>query len=271
MKCPICNDVLYPFDYSNDYLICKNCDVLISIKSEEKYSQNYYFFTKSHKSRHKKILNILKNLKLLKGKILDFGCGTGDFMEIVKNKFSMVEIWGYDISKYAIKLAKDKKLKVFENLNQLIEQSEKFDLILMLDVIEHLENIHSILEIIYNLLKKEGKVFLTTPNKNSKYSLFGKENWHGYAIPQYHRIIFSIKGLVKLMELHNFKILTIYTTPPIVNNFYEKMRLLLASFGRAEKTKLKKLLKIIGNFGLFIKTYFNNYLEDDTIIGVFYK
>jgi len=111
--------------------------------------------------------------KFLKEKIpaknfhLDYGCGPGTFLNYLKVKKKV----GIDISKNQIKYAKkhynNKNTKFISvNLSKIPFDDNTFDSISLVELIEHLEakEINKILDICYKKLKKNGKIFITTPN-----------------------------------------------------------------------------------------------------------
>lgn len=67
-------------------------------------------------------------------KILDYGCAFGFLIQSFK-KLGYKKIYGFDISEYAKKICKSKKIKLLSDLNNL-----DFDLIICLDVLEHMKD-----------------------------------------------------------------------------------------------------------------------------------
>ena len=116
--------------------------------------------------------------KPLKGlKILDIGCGGGLLCEPL-NKLG-AEITGIDASSKNIKIAKlhakEMKLKIKYiccSQEKLIIKN-KFDVILNMEVIEHVENVDVFIKSCSKLVKKDGIMFVATINKNLKSFLFG--------------------------------------------------------------------------------------------------
>ena len=112
--------------------------------------------------RDKKLL--LKNIK-----ILDIGCGGGLISEPMSRLGA--EVTAIDASKKNIKVAsfhsKKNKLKI-NYLNKSPEQlntKEKFDVILNLEVVEHVDNLDLYLKSCHSLLKKNGLMFTATINR----------------------------------------------------------------------------------------------------------
>ena len=113
-------------------------------------------------NREKKLL--LKNLE-----ILDIGCGGGLISEPMARLGGNVT--GIDAAERNIKIAslhsKESNLKI-NYLNKSPEQlkeKEKFDIILNLEVVEHVDNLDLYLQSCYDLLKKNGLMFTATINR----------------------------------------------------------------------------------------------------------
>ena len=112
--------------------------------------------------KHKKLF--LKNLE-----ILDIGCGGGLISEPIARLGGNVT--GIDASEKNIKIAslhsKEDNLKI-TYLNKSPEQlddKEKFDIILNLEVVEHVDNLDLYLKSCYKLLKPNGLMFTATINR----------------------------------------------------------------------------------------------------------
>ena len=78
------------------------------------------------------------------------------------------EVKALDIATNAIDFAKKNFGDFYRNMTLKVKNKtdEKFDLIISTEVIEHLEDPNDFLEICNNLLKDEGKIILTTPDKD---------------------------------------------------------------------------------------------------------
>ena len=106
---------------------------------------------------------------LKKLKILDIGCGGGLISEPMANLGASVT--GIDASEKNIKVAsvhsKKNNLKI-DYINKSPEQlmdKEKFDIILNLEIVEHVDNIDLYLHSCFKLLKKNGLMFTATINR----------------------------------------------------------------------------------------------------------
>tara|TARA_B100001059_G_scaffold137343_1_gene137613 strand:- start:28 stop:756 length:729 start_codon:yes stop_codon:yes gene_type:complete len=120
----------------------------------------------------------IKNKKkpLEKVKILDIGCGGGLLSEPMYRLGA--DVVGVDASDKNIKVAKlhakknNLKIKYFCTSPESLKTKTKFDVILNMEIIEHVDNINAFLEACSKLLKKNGIMFVATINKTLKSYLF---------------------------------------------------------------------------------------------------
>ena len=120
----------------------------------------------------------LKNKRkpLEKVKILDIGCGGGLLSEPMKRLGA--DVVGIDASEKNIKIAKlhakknNLKIKYINSSPEKLNTKEKFDVILNMEIIEHVDNVNFFLKACSKLLKKKGIMFVATLNKTLKSYLF---------------------------------------------------------------------------------------------------
>lgn len=159
---------------------------------EEKLDSSY--------NRLGKMLQLVDSLPSIPKKILDVGCGTGMFADLLKQKFPESEVVGIDISKKALSLGKEK----YRDVKFIFADAEKtlpfkdmyFDLVISGEHIEHLVDVDSYLDEINRVTKKNGYLLLTTPNLASwmnRMLLFcGLQPWYLDASYRKNLPIFSI-------------------------------------------------------------------------------
>jgi len=108
----------------------------------------------------------LKNLIGNDNRILDLGCGDGGIDRGIIAKAR--EIIGVDVSNKAIKLAEDinnnDRIKYMNITIEDFESVDKFDAIIMYEIIEHVYDARAILEKVHRLLNQNGHLILSTPN-----------------------------------------------------------------------------------------------------------
>ena len=118
----------------------------------------------------------LKDKPLKKINILDIGCGGGLLSEPMSRLGA--NIVGIDASKKNIEVAKlhaeEKKLKIdyICDSPETLKTKKKFDVILNMEIVEHVEDIDLFIKESSNLLKKNGLMFIATLNKTLKSYLF---------------------------------------------------------------------------------------------------
>lgn len=104
------------------------------------------------------IYNMVIKHKLNLKNSIEVGCGTGEILNILHKKFEDVLFEGYDISSEIIKKAKaseDDNL-LFYDKDFLNVSTPKSDLIIMMDVVEHVPDYYKFME----ELKQKGKSFI---------------------------------------------------------------------------------------------------------------
>lgn len=94
------------------------------------------------------VLSLINKFQLPTGHIVEVGCGAGGILaELSKNLSEKSQLQGYDISPQAIEIARKKENSqlsfYLEDYAEL--QTEKPDLVLVLDVVEHVDDIYSFL------------------------------------------------------------------------------------------------------------------------------
>lgn len=236
MKCPICKSDKYePVQQeldksitSDSYMINKKISNHICIKcgnvfnesgSRDSiasfYSDSYKlmdqsseaetkFFSEQNSISHSKMMVnlLLENIFLQdKGNVIDIGCGKGNFLF----EFSMIKpewnVTGIEISKNAIIHAR-KKLPNADLREGLFKNDldKKFDLVVALNVLEHLEQPIDFLKDISSILGENGFVLLDVPNfKVNPVDLFVFD----------HLIHFTKETLENLLTLSGLKIVKI--------------------------------------------------------------
>lgn len=124
----------------------------------------------------KKIVSEISKYKR-KGKVLDIGCATGDFLEVAKKKGFLV--YGLELSKWSVKIARDKGLTVFrESIKTHAKKHQgQYDIVTLWGVIEHFEKPKEELEYINKLLKPSGIIVLWTGDVDSITSYVMGRNW----------------------------------------------------------------------------------------------
>lgn len=141
--------------------------------------------------------------------LLDVGCGYGYFLRTCsEHGFRCL---GVDISKYALHKLKNTKIVTVlaDAQSGLPLKSDSVDIVIMLEVIEHLKRPHKTLQEISRVLKSNGILYVTTPNSNALGRFIMRDKWYGF-LDETHRILFSPLSLRNFIESEGFKVIRIY-------------------------------------------------------------
>jgi|FaiFalDrversion2_1042247.scaffolds.fasta_scaffold00209_5 SAM-dependent methyltransferase len=140
------------------------------------------------------------------GRLLDIGCGTGEFLHEMQKLGWEVE--GIEPNNYASAIAKKYYyLRVFVGPVEKFESPQStYDVITMWDVLEHLSSPSSIMRRVYYWLRDDGILIFSTPNIMSFDAyLFGKW-WIGWDAPR-HLYLFPPATLNRLLNQTGFRII----------------------------------------------------------------
>lgn len=147
-----------------------------------------------------KIGKIRKNFK-----VLDYGCGCGYFIDLLKDK--KIRAKGIDLDANAVNFCKNRSLDVSNN-DIDAEKNNCFDLITMFDSIEHFHNPLETLKIANSKLKKNGYLLAYTPNIRSLSTDLLGANHNALAVFD-HICFFNKKSIKYLAKKTNFKVVSI--------------------------------------------------------------
>jgi len=157
-------------------------------------------------------------LENIKGKLLDVGCGSGEFINYMNR--SSWETIGIDFDEKAVSAARSKGLNVkLGNLNEQKFPNNNFDAITIAHVIEHIYDPVVLLKECFRILKPGGKLIIATPNNESLGHKYFKENWRGLEPPR-HIHIFSSKSLIRTINKSGFTKFKCFTTSRISRFIY---------------------------------------------------
>lgn len=132
--------------------------------------------------------------------ILDIGCGYGTHLAVAADRGW--QCFGVEVSEHARKIAKNRhgnSIYLVERVEELVPC--QFDLILMLDVIEHLTNPYPLFYALFNIgaVGPETSIVITTPNAMSSDAVADPTKWV-YRHPPSHLIYYSAQSLFFLLN-----------------------------------------------------------------------
>ena len=163
-----------------------------------------------------KSFNIQNNKKPLKKiKILDVGCGGGLLSEPMQRLGA--DVTGIDASYKNIEIAKIHAKKNNLDIRYLCTSPEnlqiktKFDVILNMEIVEHVEDVDFFLKSCSNLLKKDGIMFVATLNKTLKsyfFAIIGAEyvlRWLPIGTHEWEKFV-KPEDLINILKKHSLKL-----------------------------------------------------------------
>lgn len=124
-------------------------------------------FKKWEEHRNKQILSLLDYIP--DAKVVDLGCGNGEFSLKIREQIGCKEIYGVEIWDDAVKKAKENGLTLIESdlSDELPFEDEFFDIVISNQVLEHLQYPIQFIKEIKRILKNEGVAVISTENLSS--------------------------------------------------------------------------------------------------------
>lgn len=191
-------------------------------------------------------VKLINSFKTERKNLLDVGCGTGDFLVTCKN--NGWNVVGVEPNKNAKELAESKISKqasssIFLDINEL--DSNKFDVITLWHVLEHVPNVEEYILKLKSLLKPNGVLVVAVPNYKSYDASYYKEYWAAFDVPR-HLWHFSKTSIQKLFSKEQMQVVKIL--PMKFDSFYvsllsEKYKTSKSNFLKAFYIGLKSNIK----------------------------
>lgn len=255
----------YLFVKNYNYKRCKSCKLvqLVPLPTIEKlsafYNEDYYIkggYITDDINRISTIRDqtqiqyeiVKRNYKIEKGtKFLDFGCGVGYFLERLRANGHEF-IYGYEFNSVSLKIIEDKGYNSILNLEQ---NNQKFDVITLWDVAEHLIDPINTFKMLHEKLNNNGVLIIGTSRIDDfvDRTAFGYTMW---ADPPGHTILYSKKTLQMILRNSGFEnnwIDTKHTLANIYNSKYQMFKRLVKKLLFYSKTDRKNKR---GDFGSYL-------------------
>ena len=236
-NCPVCNSNSNLFIMkkgASSYYKCNECTmVYLNPILNEKATIDYYknlntgqgdtvssesdFYNEIYTNGLKSISHFANSKKTL----LDIGCSTVYFLDICKN--NDWETSGIELGISEGEVAKNKGHNIYTTLINDLNPNLTFDVITMWDVLEHIPDGLSHLNIIYKYLNKGGILFFQIPNSDALAAKILREKCRMFDGIE-HTNLYNPKSIEKLIEFTNFKIKSINSVISeiaVMNNFLD--------------------------------------------------
>lgn len=212
--CPVCGKPeLAPFLTCRDYLVsgkefelfrCEECGFVLTQDAPDAASIGEFYKSEkyvAHSDTKQGLVNRLfhsvRDLMLSQkqrmiersfgktpGRLLDYGCGTGYFLNFMQSHGWTVE--GVEPGKEAAQFARDSFGLTIHKPEELYGfKDETFDVITLWHVLEHVHDLKGILLQFKKILKPGGRLVIALPNLNSLDARIYKEHWAAYDVPRH--------------------------------------------------------------------------------------
>jgi 2-polyprenyl-3-methyl-5-hydroxy-6-metoxy-1,4-benzoquinol methylase len=184
------------------------------------YPSNYYSFTGTTNSLVARAQRVWESGKVklyreLVGdgsrRLLDVGCGDGRFLSLLRDFGDTGwELAGLEFDEGAIAKCKamgfETHAERVEDFAERDEERGRYDAVIMLQLIEHVEDPALICERVFSLLRPGGVFIVETPNLGGlDHRIFQGRHWGHYHFPR-HWNLFSADSLVRMLEERGFEI-----------------------------------------------------------------
>jgi 2-polyprenyl-3-methyl-5-hydroxy-6-metoxy-1,4-benzoquinol methylase len=247
-NCPVCANSHYStYITCKDHTVsqldfsivsCQNCEFkFTNPRPEDDQLGDYYksedYISHSDTSRGMvaKLYKLVRNYTLRKklelvsryvsrGTILDYGCGTGMFLDHCRN--SSWETFGMEPDAGAAKIASGMQLNVYPNKESLslALENRTLDAISLWHVLEHVTDLGDTLTFFKERLSPNGVLIIAVPNYRSADATKYKQYWAAYDVPR-HLYHFDIKTISRLLKDYGF---TLSETHPMkFDSYYVSM------------------------------------------------
>lgn len=245
IECPVCKSRLFrPFRNCKDFTVshetftvslCDDCTLGITSPRPEAENLGRYYQSEEYISHSGKSSGLMGPLyttvrkfslgwkarlvqsKSKTGAALDFGCGSGEFLQTLKTKGWKTEgIEPSDIARAKAESITDQK--IYRALSEI--PSGQFDAITAWHVLEHVPDLSAAIRQLSQLLTKDGTIFIAVPNYESPDAEKYKDLWAGYDVPR-HLWHFSRKSMKRLLNDHELDI--IHIIPMKLDAYYVSM------------------------------------------------
>ena len=242
-KCPLCNNKDYEnFIICRDYTVsqesfaitqCQSCKFLFTNPRPKKKAIQHYYESEdyiSHSNKANSLINTLykvirsytlsNKVKIINNltehnTILDYGCGTGTFLELAKS--NNWKIAGIEPSDRAKSTAINKLGNNIYSTIDKLDDTEQFDIITLWHVLEHVHDLNKTIKQLKSHLKKKGTLIIALPNNSSFDQQLYKQHWAAFDVPR-HLYHFNQLTIKTLAHKHYFKIMKII--PMKFDSFY---------------------------------------------------
>jgi 2-polyprenyl-3-methyl-5-hydroxy-6-metoxy-1,4-benzoquinol methylase len=220
-------------------------------------SDDYISHTDSRRSLFEKLYHVVKQKALrdkvkliekvhpVKGRLLDIGAGTGDFL--VQAKGSGWNIMGIEPSAKAKGIALKKEVTFIDTIDLI--DANSVDVVTMWHVLEHVPDVEKQISDLKRIVKADGVIIIAVPNFKSYDALHYGKFWAAYDVPRHlwHFSKTAIEKLFALQGMHLVKVIPMKFDSFYVSLLSEKYKTGKMNFIKGFLTGLRSNIKASGN------------------------
>lgn len=233
-NCPICHSFSVKLKYeftSHNYFACRQCTVeflfpfptseeIMSLYKNEDYFkkgnigtgyEDYTGELRGYELTFRKKIKYLVSIGCTsKSKILEIGPGPGIFLKELR-EMNFQSVMGLELNPYALDEMHKAGIHAVQGTINNLPREEKYDLIVMLDVFEHILSPEEFLKDLKEHLNLNGLLLITTPVTDSLLCRFSGKNWVSYKIPE-HFLLYNRAALKNMLAKSGFHIVSMKST-----------------------------------------------------------
>jgi 2-polyprenyl-3-methyl-5-hydroxy-6-metoxy-1,4-benzoquinol methylase len=134
-------------------------------------------------------------------KVVDFGCGRGDFLRLIKAECE--DVFGVELQQNYVDALNDDGITCFTNLDAI--ENHSIDVCVSFHVLEHLPNPLEVLEAIRNKMVKGGVLLIEVPHANDfLLSSLASENFKQFTLWSQHLVLHTRESLRRMLGYAGF-------------------------------------------------------------------
>lgn len=222
VQCPLCNvesqsELVHSkirYGHKGKILCCVNCDFTFLFPRMAEEEQKLYYeatyrgeyedvnvnvsqrFEADHPEAQRRMKQISSHIDS-KVSLLEIGSGSGAFLSIANSYFKRAI--GIEPDNPSQKYLKDKNLEIYSDLKEI--KGQKFDIIVIFHVLEHILNPIDFLKTLKKYLNANGKIIIEVPNiDDALISFYNIEEFKDFYFCSAHVSYFSNKTLTDCIE-----------------------------------------------------------------------
>lgn len=229
--CKVCDSSVKLINEKYNLGQCDNCKLIfcLTIFSQDEFVKVYdelYNRENTHYKYHSVVeyKMLLENKKIKVGyhrakllrkyvfnkkckSVLEIGSGIGLIGSYIRSHDDKIEYLGIEIDKKSFDKSQTLKLNTLNGDFKAMEKiEESFDVIMLWEVLEHLQDLKSFIDLAYKRLNKGGKIILSVPNYDKIYnSPNRKKDAIFQDLPPIHLNFFTKESIINVFELNQYK------------------------------------------------------------------